>query len=124
MPELTYAQEPAINPRPGTFALYPLAQLAAAFGLGILGGSYFAVPLSLLISSAALLTVFAGIAILTSDVEKNTSSRRCSATILVVLAVLVVGATLESIEKNVVPPINYYEACLIKEPSRLVSLLN
>ena len=103
MPELTYAQEPAIHPQPGAFAVYPLAQLAAAFALGILGGSYFAVPLSLLISSAALLTVFAGFAILTSDVEKDTSSRRSSATILVVLAVLVVGATLESIEKNVVP---------------------
>jgi competence protein ComEC len=103
MPELTYAQEPAIHARPGAFALYPLAQLAVAFALGILGGSYFAVHLSLLISSAALATLLAGIAILTSDGKRNASSRKKSATVFAVLAMFMVGATLESIEKNKIP---------------------
>jgi competence protein ComEC len=99
----TYAQESVIHSRSGAFALYPLAQLAAAFALGILGGSYFAVRLSLLISSAALVTLLAAIAILTSDGRKNAGIWRISATILVMLAMFVVGATLESIEKNEVP---------------------
>ena len=103
MPELTYAQKPAIQSRPGAFALYPLAQLSAAFASGILGGSYFVVPLSLLIPSAVLATLLAGIVALTSDRKTNSSARRSSATILVMLAVLVVGATLESIENSEVP---------------------
>src|SRR5258705_7111687 len=101
MPELTYAQEPANQSPSGAFALYPLAQLSAAFASGILGGSYFAVPLSLLIPSAALATLLAGIVILTS--ERNASASRSSATILVMLAAFVVGATLESIENSEAP---------------------
>jgi len=103
MPELTYAQEPAIQSPPWAFALYPLAQLSAAFASGILGGSYFAVPLSLLIPSAVLATLLAGVVILTSDRKVNASARRSNATILVMLAVFVVGATLESIENSAVP---------------------
>ena len=103
MPELIHSQESAIHSRPEGFALYPLALLAAAFALGILGGSYFAVSLSLLISSAALATLLAAIAILTNDRSKNAVAGRSSATILVMLAVFLVGATLESIEKNEVP---------------------
>jgi len=102
MPE-TYAQESVIPSRSRGFALYPLAQLAAAFALGILSGSYFAVRLSLLISSAALATLLAAIAILTSDGRKNAGAWRGTATILIMVAMFMVGATLESIEKNEIP---------------------
>jgi len=103
MPKLTYAQRSASHPRTGAFTLYPLAQLAAAFASGILGESYFAVSLSLLISAAALTTLLAGLALLTNDGRKNARARRSSATILVMLAVFVVGASLESIEENEIP---------------------
>ena len=50
-----------------------------------------------------LVTLLAGIVILTSDRKRNARARRSSATILVMLAVFVVGATLESIENSAVP---------------------
>ena len=103
MPELTHAQSSAIHPRPGPFSLYPLAQLAAAFVLGILGGSYFAVSLSLLIATAALATLLAGLALLTNCGRKKAGARRSGVTILVMLAVFAIGATLESIEENEIP---------------------
>lgn len=103
MPEQAYAQKSATDSRPEGFALYPLAQLAAVFALGILGGSYFAVSLSLLLSSAVLTTFLAAIAILTNEGRKNAAAGRSGVTILVMVAVFVVGATLESIEKNDVP---------------------
>lgn len=83
--------------------MYPLAQLAAAFALGILGKSYIAVPLALLISSAMLVTLLTGIVILTNERRTTASARRSDATVLVVLAVFVLGAILESIEQNQVP---------------------
>jgi competence protein ComEC len=103
MPEQTYAQKSAIHSRPEGFALYPLAQLAAAFALGILGESYFAVSLSLLISRGALVTLLAAIAILINGGRKNAAAGKSGATILIMVAVFVVGATLESIAKNDIP---------------------
>jgi competence protein ComEC len=103
MPEQTYTQKSANHSRLENFALYPLAQLAAAFGLGILGESYFTVSLPLLISSAALATLLAAIVILTNDGRKNAAAGRSGATILVMVAVFMVGATLEWIDKKDVP---------------------
>ena len=76
MPGHTFAQESVIHSRPGAFALYPLAQLAAAFASGILAESYFAVSVLLLISSTALVTSSAAIAILANVRGKNSSARR------------------------------------------------
>ena len=103
MPGHTFAQESVTHSRPGAFALYPLAQLAAAFASGILAESYFAVSVLLLISSTALVTSAAAIAILANVGRKNSSARRGSVTMLVMLAAFMVGATLESIENNQVP---------------------
>ena len=76
--------------------------LGVLFALGILGGSNFTVRSSLLISGAALATLLAAIAILISD-GRNAKARRGIATMLLILAALMVGATLESIENNQVP---------------------
>ena len=103
MPKQTYVQQSVVHSPSGAFALYPLAQLAAAFALGILGGSYLAVSLSLIISTAALVTLLAGLTLLTNHGIKNAGVRRRTATILVMLAVFMVGATLEGIEENEVP---------------------
>ena len=103
MPRHSFAQESVTHSRPGAFALYPLAQLAAAFASGILAESYFAVSVLLLISSTALVTSSAAIAVLANIRGKNSSARRGSATMLVMFAVFMVGATLESIEQKEVP---------------------
>src|SRR6185369_14479613 len=103
MPGHTFAQESMIHSRPGAFALYPLAQLAAAFASGILAESYSAVSVVLLISSSALVTLFAAIAILVNLGRKSSSARRGSAAMLVMLAAFMVGATLESIESHEIP---------------------
>ena len=100
MPDGTHAQVPAIQPASEIFAPHPLAQLATAFALGILGGLYFVVPSSLLISTAALATLVAAIALVAEQRRKRGLG---IATILVTLAVLLLGATFESIEKNNVP---------------------
>ena len=103
MPRHSFAQESVTHSRPGAFALYPLAQLAAAFASGILAESYFAVSVLLLISSTALVTSSAAIAILANVRGKNSSARRSSATMLVILTAFMTGATLESLENNEVP---------------------
>ncbi|MBC8030084.1 MAG: ComEC/Rec2 family competence protein [Pyrinomonadaceae bacterium] len=74
---------------------YPLAQLAAAFSLGILAHAVFAVSLTALISIAALTTLLAVTAFRTNRIG--------FATILVTASALVLGATLASIEKTRVP---------------------
>jgi len=74
---------------------YPLAQLAAAFALGSVADAVLALPLSLLISFAALTTIFAGSALLAARLD--------SATVLVTALAIALGAALASIEKNCVP---------------------
>jgi competence protein ComEC len=73
-----------------------------AFAIGILGELYFVAPLPLLITTSALTTVFAGAAIVMK--QKRVGIMRLSiVTIVVTLAMCLLGATLESIEKNEVP---------------------
>jgi len=78
------------------FAAHPLAQLAAAFALGILGAPFLAVPLSLLVSLAVLTTILAVTALLWRRSMKT-------ATLLVIGATLFLGSSLATIDKNEVP---------------------
>ena len=106
MPEPTYAQVPAIHRRNSTLAEHPLAQLATAFALGILGELYVVIPLPLLIMMAAVATLLAGTAMLTMQRRDRKNAHGGSlriVTILVTLAMFVLGATFESIERNEVP---------------------
>ncbi|MGH9874679.1 MAG: ComEC/Rec2 family competence protein, partial [Pyrinomonadaceae bacterium] len=105
MPKPTYAHVNAERPLNSVFAVHPLAQLATAFALGILGELYLDVSLSLLIVIAALATLLAGAAVLTKQRRdgKNAGARLRITTILVTLAMFVLGATVKSIEKNEVP---------------------
>lgn len=77
------------------FSAQPLAELAIAFVLGILGSSYTALPIALLVLSGVFATLVA-IAALRAD-------RTRLATIFAIVAMLLVGASLASIEKNEVP---------------------
>ena len=100
MPDQTHAEALAVQPASEIFAAHPLAHLATAFALGILGGLYLVVPLSLLSSMAALATLVAAIALLAKKRRKR--GLRIT-TILVTLAMVSLGATFECIEKNNVP---------------------
>ncbi|MGH9933415.1 MAG: DUF4131 domain-containing protein, partial [Pyrinomonadaceae bacterium] len=100
MQDCVYVQRHAAQPQARVFAAHPLAQLATAFALGILGSVYFVVPLTILISLAALATLTAGMTLLALERRKRGLG---IATTLVTLAMLLLGATLESIEKNKVP---------------------
>lgn len=97
----------AVEPKSQKFAAHPLAQLAAAFAVGILGAQYFVVSLSLLIPIAAFATLLAGLALLTntSRATKNVhpTKKLSVATQLVTLTALLLGATLASIERFEVP---------------------
>ena len=77
------------------FHPFPLAQLAAALAFGILGGSAFAIPLSILIPLSGLVTCLAAGAFLTN--------RLGLATALVTLLALALGATMMITEKKNVP---------------------
>lgn len=87
------------------FAAHPLAQLATAFSLGIVGGLHFVIPLSLLIMIAAAVTLLALIVVLTKERAGKTAQagKRGTVTILVTLAVFLIGGTLALIEKNKTP---------------------
>jgi competence protein ComEC len=77
------------------FAAHPLAQLATAFALGILGAPFLALPLSLLVSLATLTTILALTALL--------RRRSMKTTLLVTVATLFLGSSLATIDKNKVP---------------------
>jgi competence protein ComEC len=85
----------AAQPKERPFAVHPLALLAGALALGILGGLYLAVPISLSLSGAALSTLLAVTVLLRRRMEL--------AVALVILAMLFLGSTLASIEMNNVP---------------------
>ncbi|MDQ6652161.1 MAG: ComEC/Rec2 family competence protein [Acidobacteriota bacterium] len=77
------------------FAAHPLAQLAAAFSLGILSALFFVVPFSLLVSISALTTLVAAIALLQGKCRL--------ATTFVLFSILMVGSLLAAIENSKVP---------------------
>jgi len=93
----THAQRlVAAQPLAQPFAANPLALLAGAFALGILGGLYLAVPISLAVSCAALSSTLLAVTALLRGKMKL-------AIAFVILAMLFLGSTLASIEKNNVP---------------------
>ena len=104
MQDRFYAQPHAVH-HTRRFAAAPLAQLAAAFALGILGATYFAVPPSLRISLAAFTTLIISIAALTTLLACAALLKKklSLATVFVSIAAVFVGWSLASIEKNSVP---------------------
>jgi competence protein ComEC len=90
-----------------SFAAHPLAQLASVFALGILGAHYFVVPLSLLLSIAALTTLGAATTLLKKQIDRKSqlSDRQSPSvtTTFVMLAMLLLGWSLAAIEKNKIP---------------------
>ena len=89
------------------FAANPLALLAAAFALGILGELYLAFPVSLAASSAALASVLAATSLLKRKLKL--------AAALVIVATFFVGSTLASIEKSHFPT-NQLKRLLTESP--------
>ena len=75
--------------------VFPLTLLASAFASGILCQLFFVAPLSLLVSLGALTTVLASVALL--------KAKESLAALFVLLAVLLLGSLLASIEKANVP---------------------
>src|SRR5437899_2561442 len=82
-------------PHQEPFVPYPLAQLAAAFAIGILAIRSFPLPQLALLILAALLSILAFIAFL------NHSS--ALATLFITLAVMFAGSSLASLEKQNIP---------------------
>ena len=120
MPDSAFARPRAAQAKAHSFAAHPLAQLAAAFALGILGARLFPFPLSLLVSIAALTTILA----LTALIRR----RMKLATLLVTLATLFLGSSLAAIETNKIPA-NQLKRLLnegtlkVAEPIELTGLL-
>jgi competence protein ComEC len=95
MQDSAYGQPDTAQAEAQPLAAHPLAQLAVAFALGVLGAGYFVVPLSLLIAMAALTTLLAFTALLKESMGV--------ATLFVTVAMLFLGSSLAAIEKNEVP---------------------
>lgn len=104
MQDRFYAQPHAVH-HPQRFAAHPLAQLAAAFALGILDATYFVVPPSLRISPAVFTTLIISIAASTTLLACTALLKKklSLATVFVSIAAVFVGWSLASIEKNNVP---------------------
>lgn len=89
------------------FSMQPLAQLATAFALGVLAASLRPVSLLLLISSAGAASILVLVVVVKSEKRtrsnQNVNAVRLRATLLVVLATFLLGATLYSIENNKIP---------------------
>jgi competence protein ComEC len=90
-------QHSAVSTKRDSFAAHPLAQLAVAFALGILGAVRFAVPFSLLISLAASASILALFVLLW---RRHTRL----ATLMVTLASMFLGWSMAVVEKEMVPP--------------------
>jgi competence protein ComEC len=97
-----------VYPRPGVagteaqvFAAYPLALLAAALALGILGAFAFPVSLLVPISSAAVATTLAPIALLWP--KRIRPVRMSLATLFLIVAMFFLGWSLALVEKSSVP---------------------
>ena len=77
------------------FAANPLAQLALAFALGVLGALFLVLPLAGVLCFAGVTTLLAGAAVLKSKLRIATN--------LVMASALFLGASFASIEKSRVP---------------------
>jgi competence protein ComEC len=83
-------------PHQRTFSLYPLAQLAAAFAVGILAAKFFLVPLPALLILLAVASILALAALV--------KARGGPATLLITIAIFFAGVALFSIQTYRVPP--------------------
>src|SRR6266850_2894635 len=96
MQDIAYVQGNTDQHEAKAFAAYPLAQLAAAFALGILGGRFFQFRISFLITLAAVTTALAVMALLCR-------MKLSLATLFVTVATLFLGSSLAVIENDHVP---------------------
>lgn len=93
----------AFQAGPQPFALHPLAQLAGAFAMGVLAALYLPIGLAWLSSIAAATTLLAAVTFLVNSKGQVAKNGLGFATILGMLAVLFLGATLAASEKNRLP---------------------
>jgi competence protein ComEC len=107
MPGCLNSKRRTVNVSRLPFAAQPLISLATAFAVGIVGGWHFATPLFLLILPAALATLTAGLAVLELPGRTRRrlrgQNRTRIATGLSLIAILLLGATLATIEKRRMP---------------------
>jgi competence protein ComEC len=120
MQDRAYVQR-HVQAEPQLFAAHPLAQLAAAFALGILGGRFFEFRISFLISMAAASTSLAVTALLWR-------MKLRLATLFVTVAMLFLGSTFALIEKDRAPAnqlrrLIEEEAMHVGEPVELTGVL-
>jgi len=121
MQDCAHVQRHTAQPDAAAFAAHPLAQLAAAFALGVFGAGGYAIPLSVLVSIAALTTTLALIALLWRRSMRP-------ATVFVIVATVFLGLTLATIEKNNVPPnqlrrLLSEETIAVGQPLELIGVL-
>jgi hypothetical protein len=83
---------------------YPLAQLAGAFALGVLAGTFLTNSHSLSLSNSVWLFVFCGILASGGAIAALLKHELRLATMLVVASAAVIGSTLAIIEKSNVQP--------------------
>src|SRR5437667_12914284 len=79
-----------------SFAPHPLALLAAAFAVGILLTHFLSIPLSVLLVCAASASLVA--------LWSLNKRRRRSASLFILVATLLAGSLLDSIERRRAPP--------------------
>jgi competence protein ComEC len=98
-------QKFALESKSQKFAPHPLAQLATAFAVGILGAQYFIISISLLISSAAFASLLGGVTLLVHIRTKNPNGikKLRVATLFVAVTTLLLGASLATLERSEVP---------------------
>jgi len=96
MQDCARVQPHTAQPQPTVLAAYPLARLATAFAMGILMADLFAIPLSVPLLIAGLTTILALIVLLWLRSLKL-------ATLFVTVAMLFLGLSLTTLEKNNVP---------------------
>lgn len=95
-----------VHSKPESFAAEPLAQLAAAFALGIIVGTHFAVPLRLPLSLGMLTTIVAVtlfVRKISNRAQLRDHHRSSAVTMLLLVATLFLGWSLASIDKTEVP---------------------
>jgi competence protein ComEC len=95
MQDNAFAHSEVVQREAQVFAAYPLALLATAFALGILGTLFFVTPLWLLVIISALATLLSTAA--------GLKRKKGSAILFLSLAVFFLGTTLAAIERNNVP---------------------
>ena len=104
------------NRRPAfAVAVYPLAQLACAFALGILGGTFLAHVFWWFVCCGALISAGLIAALLKDKLPLATALAFC--------ATLLLGAAFANVEKPWSPLIKF-DGCLNQEQSKSASRLN